>query len=170
MTNTLVEEPTKAPSDTVRLRSRHDFALTTKALEVRSEDLKKLAKKADDEGYRREAKAIRADAEAIEIDILPSFRDQRELPLVSEEQLEKEIAAALRILVVRAFDGLDDPKVPPTPTSLERRRENLLEALTKRTTTYATTIADEAFNQGVAAREQSAESIAMRAVRELRVS
>src|SRR5439155_15630015 len=116
-TSLLADEPTTAPKKpaAIVLRSAHDYGITTQALTGRAEDLKKLAKKTGDEGYRREARAIQADADAIEHSILPIFREQRELPLVSVESLEQEITVALRYYVQLAFSGLGDPKVVVTP-------------------------------------------------------
>lgn len=167
----LADAPTtnKKP-EPVLLRSLHDYALTQTALESRKEELTKLAKKNLDEGYTREARAVQSDAEAIEHHILPSFRAQRELPLVSAEQLEKEVTGALARLVHIAFTGLGDPKVMHTPEGIANRKERLLQALGVRVTLFVTEVADNAFNQGVAAREQTAEALAMRSITTLRAS
>lgn len=152
----------------VLLRAAHDYTITTQALESRAEDLKKLAKKTGEEGYRREARAIQADADAIQHQILPVFREQRELPFVTTEALEKEVNAALKIFVSQAFNGLGDPKVQHTPSGIAGRRDDLLRELTKRVTLFAIDLADEAFNQGTAARQQSAEALAVRVIGTLR--
>jgi hypothetical protein len=167
---TLIDEPVRARTgpEPVALRSQHDYSLVTDALEHRKEDLEKLAKKNEEEGYSREARAIKADLAAIEHHILPVFRDQREMPLVTHEQLAKEIAAALRPHIYRAFDGLGDPKVHVTFDGIQRRRDTLLDALALRITHFATGLADEAFNEGHAAREQSAPALARRQIGELR--
>lgn len=173
MTNTALLEQSSATPKTpapIVLRAAHDYTVTHQALEARAEDLEKLAKKNRDEGYLREARAVQSDAEAIKNHILPVFREQRELPLVTQDQLSKEISAALRIFVNRAFDGLGDPKVQPTPAGVAARRDSLLEALTKRVSMFVTDVADEAFNQGAAAREQTAEALAMRSISSLRAS
>jgi hypothetical protein len=172
MTDTLLEEAPTGPKkpEPVLLRSQHDYTLVTQALDSRKEELKKLAKKNDDEGYKREARAVQADADAIEHHVLPQFRAQRELPLVTTEQLEKEIIGALSRPVTVAFEGLGDPKVRITPEGLSRRKHDLIRALAQRITLYATQLADEAFNQGVAARGQSAEALAIGAIGTLRAS
>lgn len=173
MEDTLIDEaPTtgsKKPEPVI-LKSAHDYSLTQQALEVRKEDLKKLAKKTSDEGYRREARNIQADADAIEHHILPSFRSQRELPFVTGEQLDKEIAGALSVFVARAFDGLDVPNVKLTKSGMDIRKSNLLKTLTARVSLFAIELADEAFNQGAAARQQSAEALAFRYVSTLRAA
>jgi hypothetical protein len=168
--NALLDDAPAAPKKpaAVALRSAHDFSLVTQALEFRTEDLKKLATKTAAEGYPREARAISADAEAIEHQVLPQFREQRELPFVTHEQLEKEISAALRRFVTVAFQGLGDPKVAVTASSIDYRRDELLKSLTTRLTLYVKDVAGDAFNQGIAAREQSSEAIAMRSVGTLR--
>jgi hypothetical protein len=160
---------TKKPAP-ILLRAAHDYSITQQALEFRAVDLKKLSVNVAKDGYRREARAIQADADAIEQAILPVFREQRELPLVTQDALEKEIAAALRVFVTQAFSGLGDPKVQITPSSIDARRSDLLRNLTQRVTMFATDLADEAFNQGVAARAQSAEALAMRTIGSLRAT
>jgi hypothetical protein len=173
MVDTLLDETsrvTQKKPEPVILPSIHDFTLTTAALESHAEDLKSLAKKNTDGGYPREARAIQADADAITHRILPAFREQRELPLVTHEQLEKEIAGALSVIVSRGFDGLAGSKVIVTPENIVSRRKSLLNELTKRVTLYAKQLADEAFNQGVAARGQSAEALAIGAVATLRAT
>jgi predicted NBD/HSP70 family sugar kinase len=168
-TATLIDETTPTNGKrAVELRTAHDYTLTLRALELRSEDLKKLAKRTSDEGYSREGRAIQADAEAIDHHILPVFRSQRELPLVTEEALAKEIEGALRVAIFRAFDGLDNPKVVITPGHVHDRRDRLIDILTERVLRYALEIADESFNQGYAAREQTGEALAMRPIAALR--
>lgn len=163
-------QPAPKKPQPVQLRAPHDFSITVTALEHRAEEIAKLAKKASEEGYAREAKAIQADADAITYSILPLFRDQLPLPLVSEEDLERDIAAAIRTGVFRAFDGLDNPKTMPTVAGIQRRRDDLIKVLADRITTFAIVVADEAFKQGLAAREQSPQRIAQRSVTDLRVS
>ena len=172
MTNAALLEETAAPKkpSPVTLRTAHDFSLVTQALEFRKEDLTKLAKKVQEDGYAREARSISADAEAIERHVLPQFREQRELPLVTHEQLEKEIAVALTRFISAAFRGLGDPKVVVTPATIDHRREELLKSLTTRVALYVKDVADDAFNQGYAAREQTAEALAMRAIGTLRAT
>ena len=152
----------------VKLASAHDFSLTTQALEHRSEELKKLVKKNQDEGYHREARAIEADVAAIEHAILPQFRSQRELPLASTEELEIAVEGALRVFIFRAFDKLDDPKAHPTGNEIRGRRDRLVETLAQRVTLFARDVAEEAFNQGYAIRQTTPEAIAARSVRTLR--
>lgn len=160
-------ETKKAP-EPVKLRSAHDYSITQFALEQRKEGLVKLAKKTSEEGFSREARAIQADADAIEQAILPQFRQQRELPLVTHEQLEKEVGGALKIFITRAFSGLGDPKIVATPEGIASRRNLLLEDLTKRVTLCVKDVADEAFNQGAAARTHTSEALAMRQISTLR--
>lgn len=166
----------KAPSnaaqkpEALQLRSVHDYSLTLTSLEHRVEELKKLAKKNMDEGYEREARAINADILSIEQHILPCFRNQRELPLVSHEQLQDEILGALRRHVTQAFEGLGDPKVLTTPEMIAHRRENLLKRLAVRVTLFVNEVVEDGYNQGFAAREQTSESIAMRGITTLRAS
>lgn len=170
MTNVLLEEPEtgRKKPEPVQLRTPHDFGLVTQALIVRKDELDKLAKKTLEGGYPRESRAIAADAMAIEHHVMPAFRDQRELPLVSHDQLEKAIAAALKVPVYRAFEGMGDPKVAITFDGVQARKESLLERLALRMTLYVKDVADEAYNQGVAARENTSEALAYRAIETLR--
>lgn len=169
---TAVEEPPKKPSapKPVQLRSAHDYTIATTALEFRAADLKKLSQKTRDEGYPREASAIEADAAAIEQIILPQFREQRELPLATVEQLEKAIDDALRIPIVNAFSGLGDPKMMVTPDNITGRKEMLSKRLVTRISLFARAVAKEAFDAGIAAREALPETLALRSIRELRAS
>lgn len=174
MTNVLLDEPVasvqrKTP-EPVQLKSAHDYSLVTQALELRKEDLKKLATKTIAEGYTREGAVMNADATALEHHVLPAFRAQRELPLVTPEQLEKNIKAALKVPVWRAFDTLGDPKVVVTFEGIAGRKERLLDHLTLRVSLYVREVAEESYRQGMAAREQTAEAIADRQVSTLRAN
>lgn len=173
MTTELLEKPASEKKDPapVVLRSLHDYGLTTTALEHRADELKKLSKKNKDEGYYREARAIDADASSIESHILPCFRNQRELELVSHDKLQEEIIGALRRHLTLAFAGLDQKNAPATtPESLANRRENALKAIAERVTLFAIDVADDAFNQGFAAREQESRAIVLRSLSTLRIS
>jgi hypothetical protein len=167
-----VEEPTKKPEapKPVQLRSARDYTIATTALTTRAADLKKLAEKTRTEGYPREASSIDSDALAIEQFILPQFRAQQELPLITVEQLEKAIEEALRIPIVNAFNGLGDPKTLPTPDNIAGRKEMLSKRLVTRLSLYARAVAKEAFDAGVAAREALPETLALRSIAELRTS
>lgn len=172
MATATVEKAPAAASkpEPVTLRSVHDYSLTVASLEHRVEELKKLAKKNSDEGYDKESRAIAADIASIEQHVLPCFRNQRELPLVTIDQLEKEIAGALRRPVTKALEGLGDPKILSTPEMISHRRESLVKTLGVKLATYVNQVAEDAFNQGLAAREQTSESIAVRALGTLRDS
>lgn len=167
-----VEEPPKkpAPPKPVQLRSAHDYTIATQALEFRAADLKKLSTKTRDEGYPREASAIEADALAIEHVILPQFRSQQELPLITVEQLEKAIADALKMPIVNAFSGIGDPKIQISPDSVTGRKEMLVNRLVTRISLYVRAVAKESFDAGVAAREALPETLALRSIGELKTS
>lgn len=169
MIDTLLDEPATAPKkpEPVQLRAPHDYTLVTQALDLRKEDLKKLSKKTSEEGYTREARVMEADALAIEHHILPAFREQREIPFVTHEALSKMVGAALKAPIWKAFDQLGDPKVIVTYDGIKARRERLLEQLTNRLTFYVKDVAEEAYRQGTAAREQSSEAIAARSIQTL---
>jgi hypothetical protein len=73
------------------LRTRRDDTLASQALEHRANDLTKLAKKTREEGYTSEARTIEADAGAICEYILPRFKEQQELALVTEDTVRQAI-------------------------------------------------------------------------------
>lgn len=174
MIDALIDEPEAQAKpltpDPITLPTRHDVKIVLDALELRKDDLKKLAKKTQEEGYPREAAVMSADAAALEHHVLPAFRAQRELPLVTPEQLEKNIHAALKVFINRAFEGMGDPKVVQTFESVVWRKEQLHDKLAVRVTLFVREVAEEAFRQGMAAREQTAESIADRAIMTLRAT
>lgn len=152
----------------VHLRSAPDFEIVTRALDHESEELKKLSKRNSDAGYVKEARRIEADVYSIEHHIAPQFRSQRDLPVVTHEQLAKEVAAAVRLFVFRTFDGLDNPKVQTTPEGIRGRRDRLVNELAERITLYASDVSEGASNEGYAARLMNAESIALHSIGTLR--
>lgn len=132
------------------LRSRRDATLAVQALTHRADDLEKLAKKNDEEGYGREARTQRADASAIKDLILPAFRDQGELPLVTTEQIRAGLANGLRdivhgMLVVRTPEDKQED-------ALQSREDKLLERLAIRIEGYAFEVAEQAYQAGYSAR------------------
>lgn len=161
--------PAKAKIEPVVMRSPHDVQLTQQALEHRVEELKSLSKKNTTEGYVREARTIDADVAAIEHAILPQFRSQREIAFVTTEALEKEVAAALRVFIFRAFDGLDDPNSNVTAVGIRNRRDRLVEALATRVTMFARDVADAAHAAGYQTRVTTSESLALGVIASLRV-
>ncbi len=154
----LVSGNAKTP-EPVELRSAHDYALVTAALEHRAADLDKLAKKNDEEGYAREARAVRADATAINSHILPQFREQPDLPVVTSQQIETALQHKIAVHVARAFRNLDDPKIVVSEMELTRRREKLIADLASGCALFGIEIAREAWNQGYAVREMTEEFI-----------
>lgn len=174
MLDTLLDAPDAAAKpmtpEPITLPTRHDVKIVLDALELRKDDLKKLAKRTQEEGYPREAAIMNADAAALEHHVLPAFRSQRELPLVTSEQLQKNILAALKVPINRAFEGMGDPKVIMTYESVMSRKEKLHDHLALRVSLFVREVAEEAYRQGMAAREQTAESIADRSIMTLRAS
>jgi hypothetical protein len=157
--------PADAP-DPVELRCLRDVALTTTALENRKDAIEKLAKRADDEGYPRQAREFRADAQAIAEDILPVFREQHELPLVTAGELQGGIANELRGLVhsmlVRHRNDVDGKE------DLEREN-SFLESLSVRVGRFAQAIATRSWGAGYAARNgDEPEALVLRSLDSLR--
>jgi hypothetical protein len=179
---TAIEPETKKNPDAVKLRTRKDVTLTLQALEFRKDELEKLAKKNEDGGYGNAAREQRADAGAIENFILPQFRGQQELPLVTVEKLRDAISKALRPTVHRKLTALSSFSNSGQPsfgqplkeakeeakqrqTDLFRSYEDeLLSDLALQVERFATALAERAFNSGVAARENTPEGLSYASV------
>jgi len=133
----------KAPEPVV-FRSRRDVSLAAEALKHRADDLQKLAKRNDDEGYKREARTQRADAAAITDLILPAFRHG-------------------------ALSAPQDPKAPEDKQldALRSREERILDALALRIETFASEVAELAYNTGYSARENETAMIVSRCIHAL---
>lgn len=150
----------------IHLRTRHDATLAAHALEHRVDELEKLAKKNQDSGYGREARTQLSDAATIKELILPAFREQGELPLVTPEQVRGGIAEGLRdiirnALIVRAPDDKQTD-------ALISREDQLLEKLAIRIEAYAEQVASDAYEAGYAARHNDPQFIVHQALHSLR--
>lgn len=164
---------TTAP-EPIALRTPHDIGIVRQALDARASDLEKLSKKNEDTGYSREAKAIDADVAAIRYHILPAFSRQFELPLVTADKLEERITGALRGPVHKALlplttpgtDGDEDAQAD----AFKKREDRVLEDLAGRITRFVLAATEEAYNAGVAARENVPAALAVRSVNELGTS
>lgn len=165
--STTIDTSTTTPA-AIELRTRRDHSLTVQALEHRAKGLEGLAKKNTDEGYAREAKTQLADVAAIRSFILPQFRAQQEMPLVSTEQVRAGIIEALRFavhgeLVVRTPEDRQED-------ALRSREQRLLERLAVHIEGYAMAVAEDAYNAGYSARENQPEVIAHRQIGALTVA
>lgn len=160
-------EATTRP-EPVDFRSKHDVTLVVQALQKEATNLTAKGKKLVDEKYPRQAKVLMDDAAAIEHAILPALRGQMAMDLTTPDQLEAAIRSALRRDIYRAFDQLDDPKVLATPDALVFRRNQLIEAISRKVMVYAIDLAGAAFGQGLAARLSTSEALALRALESLR--
>ncbi len=144
----------------IRFDTPHDYQIARVALAGRADDLTKLAKKNDEEGYVREARIIQADATQIKDRMLPLFSDQDELPLATTEEVSSAIRNELRGLV-RVHAKLD-------PDGAVDHEAVLLEKLGARIEAYAVAVAASAFAAGVAYREAAPEVVALKAIPALR--
>lgn len=172
--NPLSDAPTASPRP-VHLATRHDYSLVTRALETEAANLIKLAKTTGQKGYGREARLMAADAMAIREHILPEFREQREMPLVTDEQVRAQIQQALRDVVRRGLVGLvaktsDEEDEEQQRSALGYRENDMLEQLAVRIEAYGAEIAEQAFAAGYAARETDPETIASRSIHALSAS
>lgn len=159
--------PTKKVEPVV-FDSPHYYAITRVALALYADELRALAKKLTAEGRAREARTLVEDATAINDRIAPQLGAQRELPLVSDEQIEKAIAGALSVFVARAFDGIGDAKTKITKDGAERRRDRLTRELTERVRMFARDVAENAWHTGYQARMTTPDSLAYAQVQTLR--
>jgi hypothetical protein len=169
---------TNAGPKPVTLRTARDFSIATTALEHRVEDLEKLSKKTKEEKYFTGAREIDADIGAIKEFILPLFREQKELPLVTHDDLRATIKNTLHAVIHRfavSSDSANKPLNPArTPTAdrfdesatAERfqgkREEDLAESIGRAVAAFAVEIAESSYNAGLAARELTPEALAKR--------
>lgn len=168
LTTGLADAPaTTKAKGAVEVRSPHERALLEQSLTDRIEVLKKLGKSATDEGYAHLARAITADVATIEHVMLPQVREQREFALVKPEEFEKAVAGAISVLVHRAFDGLDDPKVKVTKSGVHTRRDRLVQAIADRVVMYARDVAQSSWDAGYQFRQLSPDVLANTPIRTL---
>ena len=156
--------PASTP-DPVELRCLRDVTITAVALEHRHAAIEKLAKKAIDEGYPREARIFSADAQAIEEDILPRFRDQQELRLVTAAELRGGIAEALRDLV---HSTLVRHRADVAGQEDFGRENRLLADIALRVEEFAKSLASRCWSAGFAARKDDPDIHVMRSLDKLR--
>lgn len=158
--NPLLQPPPNDAVPDLRMATPHHCAIVRRAVEDRAEALKKLAGKADDEGYPREARIFSGDALALTEDILPQLERQVELALDPDE-LPHAIKNQLHPLVFR--------HVPVTEDEGEvDHRKLMLEALGERITAFAVDIAARAYTAGLRARKDEPELFAFAAVEALK--
>lgn len=162
----------------VQLRTARDYSLTTTALEHRAKDLSKLSKQTREEGYHAEARTIDADVGAINEYVLPLFREQRELALVTHDDLEATVKNALHATLHHfavssdsAARGDRDVSARVSPRNEPglvadrwqgKREDDLSAAIARAVTAFAVEIAESSYAAGFAAREMTPESLAKR--------
>jgi len=168
MANALARSDADKAPPTVQLRNAHDFGIVIRSLEEREQQIEKLAKKNEEEGYHREARTQHADAAAIRQFILPALRGQAELPLVTGDHVRQAIADRLRV-VVRPTVKLGTPSgdKEAQEDAFRSRETRLVEQLAIYVEHYVAAVAQEAYNAGLAAREADPEAIALRVVHAL---
>jgi hypothetical protein len=159
-----------SPPKPVKLRTARDFSLTTTALEHRAEDLEKLSKKTKEEGYHAEARTIDGDVGAIREIILPLFREQKELPLVTNDDLEATVKNAIHATIHRFAVSSDSAAradrvrgVDGSPEVWQGKREaELSAAIGRAVASFAVEIAESSYAAGLAAREMTPLALAKR--------
>jgi hypothetical protein len=143
----------------IELPTAHHFAITRIAIEQRAESLKKLASKTSDEGYPREARVIAADAQALNEDVLPQFRDQAELPLASYDDVRFGIQNLLRGNVWKHVQQAADDQVD--------HRNLLLDVIGSKVAQLLIAVAERSYTAGFRAREETPEFFALKSLAEI---
>lgn len=151
----LPHSPAARPAVQVELRNAKDISLLTSTLEHRADELKKLAKRNEDEGYFREGRIISADAGAITEYMLPQIREQGEIEFADEETLTVAIANKLRPLYRQAVARKWD-------------EDTLLAAVSHRVALFAQASAGRAYAAGLAARDHEPALLALQSIEKLR--
>ena len=148
---TLIEEPEKAAEpQAISLTSRHHVSLAVVALEDRAGAIESLAKKAKDEGYHRISRELQADADMIREDLLPGFREQREIPLAGPEEAQAAIASYITATV---HAGIAQKETP----------ELLVERIAKRIAPAFNKVYEQGFSVGISNRFDEPEYAVVRA-------
>jgi hypothetical protein len=151
----LTSEPQpQKPIEPIKLHTRRDYGLLTRAIEHEIKDLEGLAKKNQEEGYWQESRVITGDVAALKFEVLPQVREQREIPFATIEGVQSAAKTAIRDLIEKARTT----KMPV---------ETLLDELGRRIGRYGRACADIGYEAGVAARVNSSEALTMRAIRQL---
>lgn len=155
-----VETPVALP--TIEWPASRFYTLAERALKHEGAALGKLADKAAEAGYPREARVIRQDADAIAMEMLPTFKTQGELPLATTDEVAAGIVNELRSLVRRhaRFDKAGDVD----------HEAVLLKELGTRLAFFAQDVAERAYTAGKIVREHEPEVFAIRALPALRRS
>lgn len=166
---TLPLDTTKAaakPNAPVELRSGRDFEIVKQALTHRVDELDKLAKKTEEAGFAKEARAIRADADAIKHEISPKFDRQASLALVdAEHSLTQSVSTLVhertrQLVVAMDAAGTDDKRQKKALSDFE---EKLTAAIVARLQAAAST----GFAEGEAYRALTPSEIAVRGLEAL---
>lgn len=133
-----------------------DFRLVATAIEDRAKALANLAKKAEDEGYPKEGRIFKNDADRLRLD---RFSAQQELPLATADELEAGVKNELRS-IVRQHAKESSEKVDHEAV--------LLEELGRRLARFATACVEQGFAAGVAYRQATPEVIGLKQLDQLR--
>ncbi len=136
-----------------------DFRLVAVAIEDRAKALASLAKKAQDEGYPKEGRIFKNDADRLLLDLLDRFSAQQELPLATADELEAGAKNELRS-IVRQHARESSEKVDHEAV--------LLEELGRRVARFGAACVEQGFAAGVAYRQATPEVIALKQLEQLR--
>lgn len=110
-TSMLADEQRPVRPDPVEFDSRRHVSLTITAVEDRAAVVEKLAKNAENEGYHRIARELRGDVHMLREEVLPSIREQQELPLAGPDEAKSAIANYLRAQLVTGIKARENEEV-----------------------------------------------------------
>jgi len=120
---------------------------------------KKTAQDVIARGFPELAEPINRQIAEVEYQMLPQLRSQREMQLVTYDDLEKQILAHLDGIVRSGFQGLEE-KGAATKVSLKSRHDRTSRNIAQKATSLLMAVARASYDAGLAARYMSPESIA----------
>jgi hypothetical protein len=128
-TSMLADEQLATLPSPLEFPSRRHAFLTVAAIEDRAATIESLAKKADDEGYHRIARELKADALMLKEDVLPKIREQQELALAGPEEATNAIASYIADTIRYGLKDKDNPEafIDRVASRLERAFEAVYE-------------------------------------------
>lgn len=119
---------------------------------------KKTAQGVIASGYAELAEPIHRDIAELEYQVLPQVRAQRELPLVSYDDLEKRVYELVEGPTRSGFAGLDE-KGAATKAALKSRTDRTTRAVSQRMASLLSNVAKAAYAAGFAERYRTPEGL-----------
>jgi hypothetical protein len=153
---TLVEEP-KAKATKLTLASDHERKVTRESFEHRADELDKLAKKNEDEGYVKLGRIVKGDSALLRHELLPQVKDV---------QMRLADGAGLLSGLIRLVEPRIRQDLPVKVDAAKWKREDqaavIAKALADILEDYITHVAETAWTAGFNARDTEPEQVAFR--------